>query len=750
MIAMSAIRPGNGRPRPSQPGWGGHGSGAGRTGGDGGDGGDAGGAALERVGILIVDDIPEKRLTMSVLLEDLGQDVIAVGSGREALRALLEREFAVILLDVNMPDMDGFETARRIRQRQTNECTPIIFVTAFGDEMHAIRGYSLGAVDYILSPVVPEILRMKVSVFVDLHRKTAQIRRQAEQKVELARAEAARAASETARRRSAFLAEATAILMRSLDYDTTLESFARVLVPELGEWAAVTMAGDGLLRPRTYVARAPRAIQGQAAGAPTVDGVDLPRTELAEPLQAVIARGTAADVELVIDDEPRRALLIPLAAHGRTLGAISLLGLPADERAHAERRALAEDLADRAAMAIDNARLYRDIREADRRKNEFLAMLAHELRNPLAPIRTAAELLRRSGHEPLTLGAARNVIDRQVTQMARLVDDLLDVSRITSGKVRLQLRTLEVAAVVHHALETTRPMIEGRRQNLAVKLPEVPGWVMGDLERLSQVLSNLLNNASKYTEEGGRIALEVGRVGGEIVIRVRDSGVGIPPEMLAIIFDLFIQVDRSLDRSQGGLGIGLTIVRRLVELHGGYVEASSEGVGRGSEFSVHLPEGHVPAREVEATKGGLMNTTEGQPARVLVVDDNIDAAEMIGQLLELSGHQVTVVHDGPAALAAAEEISPEYVLLDIGLPAMNGYEVARHLRGTPNTARAILIAVTGYGQESDRARAREAGFDHHLVKPVNPEALLKLVTRSAERVLGGPVASAGPVPVSRL
>jgi CheY-like chemotaxis protein len=388
-------------------------------------------------------------------------------------------------------------------------------------------------------------------------------------------------------------------------------------------------------------------------------------------------------------------------------------------------RTLAEDLGRRAAIAIDNARLYREVQEADRRKNEFLSMLAHELRNPLAPIRNAVQLLRMRGGQDPELNAVRDMIDRQVHQLIRLVDDLLDISRITRGKIRLQTEPLDVATVVARAVETSRPLIDARRHELTVTLPPEPLRVMADPVRLAQVVGNLLNNAAKYTEDGGKIWLTVVREADEVVVRVRDTGIGIPPDMLTAVFALFTQVENSLDRSQGGLGIGLTLVRRLVEMHGGRVQVFSAGANQGSEFTVRLPvlsEEHARP----APSYGSANGAAGSRCRVLVVDDNLDAADSLALLLRVEGHEVEVCHDGGEALATIAQFQPEVVLLDIGLPGMDGYEVARRLRNHPATESAMLVALTGYGQEEDIRRSRDAGFDHHFVKPADLGALTTL------------------------
>jgi PAS domain S-box-containing protein len=373
-----------------------------------------------------------------------------------------------------------------------------------------------------------------------------------------------------------------------------------------------------------------------------------------------------------------------------------------------------------------------ELQEADRRKDEFLAMLAHELRNPLAPLHNTLELLALQGDDPAAVAVAREVMERQVRQMVRLVDDLLDVSRITRGKIALRKAPVDLAAVVATAVDTSRPLIEARRHTLTISLPERPVRIEADAARLAQVLANLLNNAAKYTEVGGRIDLTAERADGEIVLRVGDNGTGISPEMLPRIFDLFTQAESGLDRAQGGLGIGLTLARRLVEMHGGTVEAASDGPGRGSDFVVRLPVLTEPAAEAAA---GPAKSFTGRPAadgsrRVLVVDDNVDSAESLALLLELYGHDVRLAHDGLTALEEVWASAPDVVLLDIGLPKMDGYAVARRLREEPSLAHVRLIAMTGYGQEEDRLRAREAGFDHHLVKPVDLDSLRELLAGS--------------------
>ncbi len=387
-----------------------------------------------------------------------------------------------------------------------------------------------------------------------------------------------------------------------------------------------------------------------------------------------------------------------------------------------ERRRLEEALRQRAEQ----------LAEEGRQKDHFLAILAHELRNPLAPIRNAIQILRQPGAGGAAEGWAREMIDRQVRHLGRLIDDLLDVSRIRQGKVELRKERVDLAGVICNACESTRPLLNERRHRLTVTFPSGPLELHADPARLEQVLVNLLTNAAKYTDPEGRIALEVGREGDEVVLRVRDNGVGIPPEMLERIFDLFAQVDASLDRSsQWGLGIGLTLVRRLVELHGGSVRAFSAGPGQGSEFVVRLPVAEAPAPRA-APAGAIPGpAAPGTHHRVLVVDDNADLADSLALLIRWWGHEVSVVYDGPAALAAARAQHPDVVLLDVGMPRMSGYQVARQLRQQWEPDRMRLVALTGYGRPEDRRRSREAGFDCHLTKPVDPEVLKRLLAAPA-------------------
>jgi PAS domain S-box-containing protein len=413
---------------------------------------------------------------------------------------------------------------------------------------------------------------------------------------------------------------------------------------------------------------------------------------------------------------------------GRNLGFIQVSDKVDGSDFTADDEAILMQLAYIASVAIENARLVDNLLEADRRKDEFLATLAHELRNPLAPIRNALQTMRLAGNSGLIMEQARTMMERQLTQLVRLVDDLLDVSRITRGKVELRKEWIELAAVVQSAVETSRPLIEASGHELTVTLPPESIHLDADLTRLAQVFSNLLNNAAKFTEQGGHIWLTAERHGGEVVVKVRDTGLGIPVEMLPKIFEMFTQVDRSLERSQGGLGIGLTLVKRLVEMHGGSVEARSDGPGKGSEFTVRLPVAMASAsHQPQLTKDEGENTAAPAKRRILVVDDDKDSADSLSMMLSITGMETRTAYDGLEAVEAAAAFNPDMVVLDIGLPKLNGYEAARRIREQPWGKDMVLVAVTGWGQDEDRRRSQEAGFNAHMVKPVDPATLQQLL-----------------------
>jgi PAS domain S-box-containing protein len=435
--------------------------------------------------------------------------------------------------------------------------------------------------------------------------------------------------------------------------------------------------------------------------------------------------------QVLLDAEPPAggdgALTVPLLGRcGRPLGCVHLNGR-AGGGFDGEDTAILTQLAHMAAVAFENARLYEELRDADRRKDEFLALLAHELRNPLAPIRNALQVMRQANGDPATAERSREMIERQVQQMVRLVDDLMDVSRISRGKLQLRTERLTLASVVNAAVETCRLLLSAKRQDLCATLPEEEVLVEADPTRLVQVVLNLLNNTAKYTDEGGSIRLAAEQRGAEAVGTVKDTGIGISPQMLPRIFEMFAQVDHTLERSQGGLGIELTLVKRLVELHGGTVEARSDGLGRGCEFVVRVPLAAAgpQAAPPDESSGGEASTTRAE-RRILVVDDNRDAVDRLGMLLKVMGHTVRTAYDVLEAVDAAATFKPEMVLLDIGLPRLNGYEAARRIRELADGKGVLLVALTGWGQEEDRRRSKEAGFDHHLVKPVDPAELQRL------------------------
>jgi signal transduction histidine kinase len=538
---------------------------------------------IDRVNILLVDDQPPKLLTYETILDQLGENLIKASSASEALQCLLKNDIAVVLVDVCMPDLDGYELAAMIRQHPRYQKTSIIFVSAIlMTDLDRLRGYECGAVDYVPVPVVPAILRAKVSVFAELFRKTRALER------------------------------------------------------------------------------------------------------LNAELEARVSERTSA--------------------------------LEATTQA---------------------------LQEANHRKDEFLAMLAHELRNPLAPIRTAVQLLRLKELTEPHRFRAREVIERQVEHLVNLIDDLLDVSRITRGMITLQLEPVLLGAIVARAVETARPAIDSHRHALELDLPDELISVEGDQTRLVQVIANILHNAAKFMDPGGRIRLRAAREGQQVVIAIADTGIGIAPELMPKVFELFTQVHSRSARAQGGLGIGLALVRRLTEMHGGTVTVHSDGPGRGAEFRVRLPVMSAPLATLSGQRREPATIPSLAPQRILVADDNHDAAEALALQLQLAGHDVRTAHDGVQALAVAHTFVPDIVLLDLGMPKMDGYEAARQFRLRYPGRRVTLIALTGWGQQQDRERTSAAGFDAHLVKPVAEAHLFKALATAVEGKRGIDSAQAG-------
>ena len=546
-----------------------------------------------RANILMVDDQPARLLTYRAILEPLGHNLVAVNSGLEALDALMKQEFAVVLLDVKMPGMDGFETAELIHDHPRFETIPIIFVTGVHvTQFDRLKGYKAGAIDYVYIPVIPEILRSKVAVLVELYGKRREL---------------------------------------------------QAVNKELAE-------------SNKRLAEANNSLQ-------------LEKTRELEELNGHLRRAN-------------------------------------DELSRSENM----------------------LKEAVVKRDEFLAMLSHELRNPLSPLRNASHMLMQGDTQDPKIVWSRGVIERQLKHLIRLVDDLLDVSRIARGKIVLVSERVNVADVVAAASETVQPLLEQKRQSLELNNEATDLFVRGDPVRLSQVVGNLLHNAAKYTGEAGRIVLTTRANDGRAEICVRDSGIGISADSMPHIFELFTQIPSERVNTSGGLGIGLALVRALVELHGGEIIAASDGLDRGSEFTVRLP---LFASEPAAAGATNIVPPKDQvvPVRrnILIADDNQDALESLALMLRLEGHEVHCASDGEEALALAGLQRPEIVVLDVGMPKLDGCEVARRIRAESWGRGAVLVALTGWGQDVDRRRSREAGFDMHLVKPVDPATICDML-----------------------
>ncbi len=560
----------------------------------------------------------------------------------------------------------------------------------------------------------------------------------------LPQAQAARQLAEDAERRASFLADASAVLGSSLDYDATLHRMVKAAVPLLADGCSVDLLEDSgttrrvaqthIVPAKDEMVRDARARHGFNPSSPS--GVP---AVLRSRRSAVVSQATEADVTSTARNPEQLAMfralglrswmVVPLIARERVLGAMTFIVTESDRRYGHADVSLAEALADRAAAAIDNARLYRDAEAArndaetaNRLKDEFLAMLGHELRNPLGAISNAVHILDRVD-DPHGVSAthARQIIARQVQQLGGLIDDLLDVGRVMTGKIKLDRGPFDLYEATDHALTTLRAA--GKVGDHAVTLAGQPVWIDGDAARVEQVVLNLVENALRYTPAGGAIHIDVGREGARAVLRVQDGGMGIRPELLPRIFDLFVQGERALDRGRGGLGIGLTLVKRLVELHGGTVHAQSEGPGTGSVFTVSLPALAAPVpRSVTQPP-----TAAGPARRVALIEDNADARESLRVLLELYGHEVHEAADGLAGVELVLRLRPDVTFVDIGLPGVDGYEVAQRIRATPHGRELRLVALTGYGLPEDERHARQAGFDAHLTKPVHPAAMQRLL-----------------------
>jgi signal transduction histidine kinase len=556
--------------------------------------------------ILLVDDQPARLLTYRAVLEPLGHNLVEVSSGLQALEALMKQDFALVLLDVKMPGMDGFETAALIHDHPRFESIPIIFVTGVHvTEFDRLKGYKAGAIDYVYIPVVPEILRSKVAVLIELDR----------------------------RRR-----ELTAVNKQLADSIKQLE-----------------------------------------------DANSLLKTEKERQLEEINGHLKRANEDLSRSNE-----------------------------------SLENEI--RVRINAENS-----LKEAVVKRDEFLAMLSHELRNPLSPLRNASHMLMQGETQDPKIVWSRGVIARQLKHMIRLVDDLLDVSRIARGKIVLVSEPVKIADVLAAAVETVQPLLDQKTQRLTVDTTDPALQVLGDSVRLTQIVGNLLHNAAKYTGDGGSVTVSARADGGHVEIVVRDTGIGIPHESMPHIFELFTQIPSERASTSGGLGIGLALVRALVELHGGTIRATSKGDDQGSEFTVRLPMLAVDKGADDVSTKTKTEATMQVRRNILIADDNQDALESLALMLRMEGHDVVCASDGEEALLLAGQRRPEIVVLDVGMPKLDGCEVARRIRLEEWGRGAVLVALTGWGQDVDRRRSREAGFDMHLVKPVDPATLCDML-----------------------
>jgi signal transduction histidine kinase/DNA-binding response OmpR family regulator len=682
--------------------------------------------------VLIVDDRSEQRLALSTLLGEIADHVVEAASGREALRWLLRRDFAVILLDVNMPDMDGFETASLIRKRKTSEHTPIIFVTAYGDDTHASRGYSLGAVDYILTPIDSQILQTKVSVFVDLFRKSEQLKRQAESLLE-----------HTSRLRRLTEASSRIHAVRAVD------DLLRVVADSALSLVGARQVAVSLVVPaRSSLSWTP----GTPPGRRSVRHPQETALELLESRALAAARAAPtwrsreqldADPEwsrLGVDEGclPLRGwLAAPLGAgEGAPAGWIQLSDKESGDF-DAQDESLLVQLGQMAAGAAENI-LSADAREANRIKDEFLATLSHELRTPLQAILTWASALRENPVEAGTLARGLEVIERNARAQTRLIEDLLDVSRIITGKLVLDKQLVCLGDLARTVAEDARPTAERKQVELRIEGQPVDAFVSGDPNRLRQVIGNLLANALKFTPAGGRVEVGVLAQGSAAELRVQDTGAGIAPDFLPHLFERFRQGDGGTTRAHGGLGIGLAIVRHLVDLHGGSVRAESQGEGRGATFVVTLPLTEAGGARQPKTFAP-MTPSRVQPRldglHVLVVDDERETRECLQVALEHYGAAVAGAGSVAEALAVLDRERIDVLVSDLAMPGEDGYSLIRKVRarGAERSANVPAAALSAHVRAEEKAHAVLAGFDLHLSKPIDPVALAATVQGLAAR-----------------
>jgi PAS domain S-box-containing protein len=654
--------------------------------------------------ILMVDDHPPNLVALEAILHPLGQELVKAGSGEEALRELLESDFALILMDVQMPGLDGLTTAKLIKERERNRHIPIIFLTAIAkDPSYIFRGYREGAVDYMLKPFDPEILRAKASVFVDLWRK-----------------------GELLRRHQALLRAQELIALErkgELRFRSLTDSMPQCV------WAA---RANGEIY---YCNRVWREYAGPEAGISLFDGVpEEEREEARSAWREAVSKGKPMEREQRLqrhDGEWRwhLARMVPESdEHGRIAGWIcTATDIDQQKRIEETNRTLLTSETEARAQA----------EVANRTKDEFLATVSHELRTPLNAILGWTRMLRTGAVEPRSLARVLETIERNARAQTQLVEDILDVSRITAGKLRVNMKKMDLHAVVRAAFDAARPAAEAKGVELVCELSPDSAEFCGDPDRLQQIIGNLLGNAVKFTQRAGRVELRLAREQSRVVISVRDTGVGISPAFLPHVFDRFRQADSSITRTQGGLGLGLAIVRHLVEVHGGTVEAGSEGEGKGAFFVVQLP---LRAVAPEAEEGADEHLPEMPAAAepdalrgldVLVLDDEPDARELLTAVLVKSGARVRTAGSAEEAIALLREHRPDVVLSDIGLPTEDGYAFIRRVREIDGTVPAA--ALTAYAGIDDRRRALEAGFQAHVSKPIEPGKLTLLVASLAGR-----------------
>ena len=655
----------------------------------------------QRANILLVDDQPKNLVALEAMLEDMDVNLVMAESGMKALKHLLDEEFAVVLLDVQMPEMDGFETARLIRQREKARDTPIIFVTALSrNESNVYRGYSLGAVDYLFKPIVPEILKSKVAVFVDLFRKSQELRQQTEEFAALSR-------------RNKLLLDSVAEGVIGVDAEG-IATFANPAASQMTAYSVDEIVGHEihpLLHPTDYTHRPD----------------DTGDTCLLEASMLSARRRFVEDDVFWTSKSvgfPVEYTATPIVdAEGRANGAVITF------RDVTERRA--------AAMAAENERRYREAEAANRAKDEFLAMLSHELRTPMTAILGWVRMLRMGDLDPESTETAVDAIERSTSLQAQLIEDILDVSRIVTGKMRLKKEPIDLVKSLEQAVETVRHTAEDRQIRLTAEVEgEIPE-LQGDGGRLQQVFWNLLSNAIKFTPDGGQVTAHLRREDGDLVVEVRDSGQGIDKEFLPFVFERFRQANSTESRPHGGLGLGLAIVKHLAQLHGGTVGADSEGEGKGAVFTVRLP--LEPAEGDEDADALIIPSPDAQDAtdtaddrealagtRLLVVEDDSSIRRFLVAILRRSGADITAVESVRAAFETLREFHPDLIISDIAMPEEDGIAFIGRIRNHADRALSTIptIALTAFGREQERRRILDAGFDRHLAKPIDPKDLV--------------------------